>query len=174
MPDQTRSRNAHPVPVHEPAREIGSFLRYEQERPDIVSVLCDWEGEAARKTIDAVIQVLKGDYPGNVFLAELPRAQGWTRKLKLYIPGQEGRIVNIIGGGAPRLLLGNEVVYQLPNPDAKRKSTVYRHSLVEGRLSAETLALDEVQGGLPLSLANHIHERMAQALDSRSVKTRAR
>jgi hypothetical protein len=164
MPDQTRSRNAHPVPVHEPAWEIGSFLRYEQERPDIVSVLCDWEGEAARKTIDAVIQVLKGDYPGNVFLAELPRAQGWTRKLKLYIPGQEGRIVNIIGGGAPRLLLGNEVVYQLPNPDAKRKSTVYRHSLVEGRLSAETLALDEVQGGLPLSLANHIHERMAQAL----------
>jgi hypothetical protein len=164
MPDQTRSRNAHPVPVHEPAWEIGSFLRYEQERPDIVSVLCDWEGEAARKTIDAVIQVLKGDYPGNVFLAELPRAQGWTRKLKLYIPGQEGRIVNIIGGGAPRLLLGNEVVYQLPNPDAKRKSTVYRHSLVEGRLSAEILALDEVQGGLPLSLANHIHERMAQAL----------
>jgi hypothetical protein len=66
MPDQTRSRNAHPVPVHEPAWEIGSFLRYEQERPDIVSVLCDWEGEAARKTIDAVIQVLKGDYPGNV------------------------------------------------------------------------------------------------------------
>jgi hypothetical protein len=164
MPDQTRRRNSRPTPVHEPAWEIGSFLRYEQERPDIVSVLRDWEGEFARETIDAVIQILKGDYPGNVFLAELPGAGAWTRKLKLYIPGQEGRIVNIIGGGTPRLLLGNEVVYQLPNPDAKRKSTVYRHSLVEGRLSAETLIFDEVQGGLPLSLANHIHGRMAQAL----------
>ncbi len=164
MPNQTRSRDAHPVPVHDPAWEIGSFLRYEQERPDIVSVLHDWEGEIARKTIDAVTQVLKGDYPRNVFLAELPGAGTWTRKLKLFIPGQEGRIVNIIGGGTPRLLLGNEVAYQLPNPNAKRKSTVYRYSLVEGRLSAETLTLDEVQGGLSLSLANHIHERMAQAL----------
>jgi hypothetical protein len=163
MPDQTRSRNAHPVPVHEPAWEIGSFLRYEQERPDIISVLCDWEGEVPRQTIDAVMQVLKGDYPKNVFLAELPRAQGWTRKLKLFIPGQEGRIVNIIGGGTPRLLLGNDVAYLLPNPDTKRKSTLYRYFLVERGLSAETLALDEVQGGLSFSLANHIHDRMAQA-----------
>ena len=163
MPDQTRSRNPSPIPVHEPAWEIGTFLRYDQERPDIVSVLCDWVGEVPGKTIDAVMQVLKGDYPENVFLAKLPRAQGWTRKLKLYVPGQESRIVNIIGGGTPRLLLGNEVVYQLPNPATKRKSTVYRHSLVEGRLSAETLAFDEVQGGLSSSLANHIHERMVQA-----------
>ncbi len=163
MPNQTRNRDDNPVLDHERIWEIGNLIRYEQERPDVVSISCDWEREAPKKTIDAVMQILQGDYPGNVFLAELPRAKGWTRKLKLYVPGQEDRIVNIIGGGTPRLLLGDEVIYQLPNPDAKRKSTVYRYSLVEGRLSAETLAFDEVQGGLSLSLANHIYDRMEQA-----------
>ncbi len=47
--------------------------------------------------------------------------------------------------------------------EAKRKSTVYRYSLVEGRLLAEALIFDEVQGGLSSSLAKHIHDRMAQA-----------
>lgn len=163
MPDQTGRRTERPVPAHEEAWDIGNFLRYEHERPDVVSALSDWEGEVPRKTIDAVMQILRGDYPENVYLAELPRAGAWTRKLKLFVPGQEGRIVNLIGGGAPRLLLGNEVVYQLPNPDAKYKSLAYRHFVVEERLAAETLVFDEVQGSLALSLAVLIHERMAQA-----------
>ncbi len=163
MPHQTKHLDDHPVSAHQPQWEIGSFLRYEQERPDIVSITRDWEGEVPRKTNDAVIQILQGDYPANVFLAELPRAQGWTRKLKLFIPGQEGCIVNVIGGGAPRLLLGDDVVYQLPNPTAKRRAATYRHFLADKGVTEEALMFDEVQGGLSLPLANLIHERMTHA-----------
>jgi len=110
-----------------------------------------------------MLQVLRGDYPDDVYLAEMPRPGAWTRKLKLFVPGQEDRVMTVVGGGAPRLWLGNEVAYQLPNPTSKYVSMTYRHFLAEKNLLSEKIALEEPVGGLALSQGKHIHDRMAQA-----------
>lgn len=143
--------------------DIGNFLRYEHERPDIVTVACDWLGEGPIRSVDAVLGVLRGNYPDGVFLAELPRPGAWTRKLKLFVPGQEDRVVTVVGGGTPRLWLGGEVAYQLPNPKARYAGVYYRYFKSEDSLSAEKIAFDEPQGGLAAPQCYHIHDRMVHA-----------
>lgn len=154
-------------PISTPASrsewDIGSFLRYEHERPDAVTLVCDWRGEVPTRSVDAALHVLRGEYPDGVFLAELPQPGRWTRKLKLFVPGQEDRVVTVVGGGTPRLWLGNEVAYQLPNPKAKYSGVTYRYFRSEDGLSVERITFEEPQGGLALTQSQHIHERMAQA-----------
>jgi|YNPNPStandDraft_1061719.scaffolds.fasta_scaffold22161_5 hypothetical protein len=175
MPGSKKIRRNDPIPAHESEWDIGSYLRYEHERPDVVSLTCDWEGDVPSQSVSAVLQVLRGDYPDAVYLAEIPKPGAWTRKLKLFVPGQQDRVMTVIGGGTPRLWLGNEVGYQLPNPQAKYTSTTYRHFLAENDLSTEKAAVEEVQGGLALPQSKHIQERMAQALsltgDSMAIPT---
>ncbi|WP_162909839.1 hypothetical protein [Aggregatilinea lenta] len=151
------------IPTSASEWDIGSFLRYEHERPDDATLLCDWRGDVPTVSIDAAIGVLRGQYPNGVYLAELPRAGAWTRKLKLLVPGQEGRVVTVVGGGSPRLWLGGEVAYELPNPKARYAGIVYRYVPSDGALSVEKLAFNEPQGGLAMAQCHTIHERMAQA-----------
>ena len=152
------------TPAHEAEWDIGSYLRYEHERPDVVSLSLDGESAPPSQSLDAVLQILQGDYPDKVYLAEMPRPGAWTRKLKLFVPGQKGRVITVVGGGAPRLWLGNEVAYQLPNPQAKHNSEIYRHFLAENSLLTEKVRFEEAQGGLGLPQGKHIQTRMAQAL----------
>lgn len=177
MPGSKKIRRNVPIPAHESAWDIGSYLRYEHERPDVVSLTCDWEGDVPSQSVSAVLQVLRGDYPDAVYLAEMPKPGAWTRKLKLFVPGQQDRVMTVIGGGTPRLWLGNEVGYQLPNPRVRYTSTRYRHIPAENNLVSEKIVFEEAQGGLALPQSKHIQERMAQALaltgDSMAIPTLA-
>jgi hypothetical protein len=163
MPGSRKIERDSPTPAHHSRWDIGSYLRYEHERPDVVVLSWDWEGDVPKKTIGAILQVLRGDYPDEVYLAELPIPGSWTRKLKLFVPGQGGQVVTVVGGGAPRLWLGNEVAYQLPNPRAKHTSEIYRHFLAEHTLSTQKIPVEEVLGGLALPQGEHIQYRMTQA-----------
>ncbi|HML21106.1 MAG TPA: hypothetical protein PKD09_05620 [Aggregatilinea sp.] len=163
MSGSRQSETFNTTPKLKTEWDIGTYLRYEHERPDVVALTCDWRGEVPTLTIDAALAVLRGDYPRNVYLAELPRPGAWTRKLKLIVPGQESRIVTVAGGGTPRLWLGNEVAYQLPNLKARYMGAIYRYAMSNGKLAVEKLTFDEPQGGLALSLSHHIHDRMVQA-----------
>ncbi len=151
------------IPTTRSDWDIGSFLRYEHERPDAVTLVCDWRGEVPTRSIDAALSVMRGDYPEGVYLAELPQPGHWTRKLKLFVPGQEDRVVTVAGGGTPRLWLGNEVAYQLPNPKARYTGRTDRYFKAEGNVVVEKVAFDEPQGGLALSQSKLIHDRMMQA-----------
>jgi hypothetical protein len=175
VPGSKKIRKDVSIPAYRSEWDIGSYLRYEHERPDVVSLTSDWEGDVPSQSVSAVLQVLRGDYPDAVYLAEMPKPGGWTRKLKLFVPGQQDRVMTVIGGGTPRLWLGNEVGYQLPNPRVKYTSMLYRHAPAENNLVSEKIVSEEAQGGLALPQSKHIQERVAQALaltgDSMAIPT---